>query len=325
MFEPALLCPRVGLEPLAPWRRALADAFPEAERARFRDDPAALWAWVEGHIREEDDTYPGLPATPLGIFRLKAAAPGGREVLFCALCRSLGVPARLSCSDGGRRVLAGRRLPPRGAGGPPAAAVTLRAPAGQPGVFHQNYTLARRTPRGWETLATGDVPEGGGRQLSLVPGTYRLLTTQRLPAGDQLAQRLDFTLAPGEGKTFLLSFRQGRGADLLARLSLPPFTLCEEGGEELSSEALLRQSPPEPALVAGARPGAHRAHPERAAGGRGKIRGHPRPVPGAPGAGGPRRQGGPHPAKDPGGPAPGQGVHRGNSPTPSPPWPGGCS
>lgn len=242
VFEPALLCPRIALEPLAPWRRALADAFPEPERARFRSDPAALWAWVAAHIREEDDTYPGLPATPLGIFRLKAAAPGGREVLFCALCRSLGVPARLSCADGRPEYWRAGAFRPVGQGAP-AAAVTLRAPAGQPGVFHQNYTLARRTPRGWAALAAGDVPAEGGRQLSLVPGTYRLLTTQRLPAGDQLAQRLDFTLAPGEEKTFLLSFRQGRGADLLARLSLPPFALCEEDGTQLPSEALLRQSP----------------------------------------------------------------------------------
>ena len=242
VFEPALLCPRIGLEPLAPWRRALADAFPEAERARFRGDPAALWAWVAAHIREEDDTYPDLPATPLGVYRLKAAAPGGREVLFCALCRSLGVPARLSCADGRPEYWRAGAFRPVGQESP-AASVTLRAPAGQPGVFHQNYTLARRTPRGWTALAAGDVPAGGGRQLSLVPGDYRLLTTQRLPAGDQLAQRLDFTLAPGEEKSFLLSFRQGRGADLLARLSLPPFTLCEEGGEELSSDALLRQSP----------------------------------------------------------------------------------
>ncbi len=242
VFETALLCPRIALEPLAPWRRALADAFPAAEQARFRDDPAALWDWVEEHIREEDDTYPDLPATPLGIFRLKAAAPGGREVLFCALCRSLGVPARLSCADGRPEYWRAGAFRPVGQESP-AASVTLRAPAGQPGVFHQNYTLARRTPRGWAALATGDVPAEGGRQLSLVPGTYRLLTTQRLPAGDQLAQRLDFTLAPGEEKTFLLSFRQGRGADLLARLSLPPFTLCEEGGEELPSDALLRQSP----------------------------------------------------------------------------------
>ena len=242
VFDTALLCPRVGLEPLAPWRRELAGAFPKPEQARFRDDPAALWDWVEEHIREEDDTYPDLPATPLGIFRLKAAAPGGREVLFCALCRSLGVPARLNTADGRPEYWQAGTFRPVGQEAP-AAAVTLRAPAGQPGVFHQNYTLARRTPRGWTALAAGDVPAGVARQLSLVPGTYRLLTTQRLPGGDQLAQRLDFTLAPGEEKTFLLSFRQGRGADLLARLSLPPFTLYEEDGTQLPSDALLRQSP----------------------------------------------------------------------------------
>ena len=306
----ALLCPRIALEPLAPWRRVLAAAFPEAERARFRSDPAALWAWVEGHIREEDDTYPDLPATPLGIFRLKAAAPRGPGG---AVLRPVPQPGRARPVKHRRRpagVLAGRCLPPRGAGAP-AAAVTLRAPAGQPGVFHQNYTLARRTPRGWAALAAGDVPAGGGRQLSLVPGDYRLLTTQRLPAGDQLAQRLDFALAPGEEKTFLLSFRQGRGADLLARLSLPPFALCEEDGTQLPSDALLRQSPLSLLLwlEPGREPTEHILNELREAAGKyAAIQGL---CQGAPGAGGPRRQGGPHPAKDPGGPAPGQGVHRG--------------
>ena len=217
MFETALLCPRIALEPLAPWRRVLAAAFPEAERARFRSDPAALWAWVEGHIREEDDTYPDLPATPLGIFRLKAAAPGGREVLFCALCRSLGVPARLNTADGRPEYWRAGAFRPVGQEAP-AAAVTLRAPAGQPGVFHQNYTLARRTPPGlggpgrrgrarggagvsspWFPAITGCSPPSGCRQGTSWPSGWTSPWPQgrRKPSSSPSARAGGRTCWPG--------------------------------------------------------------------------------------------------------------------------------
>ena len=242
VFEGALLCPRIGLEPLAPWRRELAGALPPAERERFQREPAALWAWVAAQIREEGDAYPGLPATPAGVYRLRAAAPGGRAVLFCALCRSLGVPARLREADGRPEYWQAGAFRPA-VGEDLSAALVLQAPAGQPGMFRRNYTLARRSEAGWETLVTGDVPAGGEREFPLAAGRYRLVTTQRLPGGDQLAQKLDFTLEEGRRKSFALSFREGKGADLLAKISLPPFVLTEEGGGARPSGELLGEAP----------------------------------------------------------------------------------
>ena len=71
VFEPALLCPRIGLEPLRPWREELSALFSPAEREALRAEPETLWAWVDKRIRETGD-YPALPASPIAVLRVGA-------------------------------------------------------------------------------------------------------------------------------------------------------------------------------------------------------------------------------------------------------------
>ena len=190
VFETALLCPRIGLEPLAPWRRALAGAFPKPEQARFRDDPAALWAWVEEHIREEDDTYPDLPATPPGRLPAESRRPRGPGG---AVLRPVPQPGRARPVKHRRRpagVLAGRCLPPRGAGGPrrrcdppgpgrPARRVPSELHPGPPHPPGLDCPGRRGTcPRGagvsspWFPAITGCSPPSGSRQGTSWPSGW---------------------------------------------------------------------------------------------------------------------------------------------------------
>lgn len=241
VFETALLCPRIGLEPLLPWRRLLAESFPKSEKQAFREAPQQIWTWVERNIREREG-YPELPAGPGGMFRLKAASRQGKQVLFCALCRAFGIPARLSPMDGTPEYYENGGFRPV-MGGRPMGRVELHAPAEQAALFRWNYTLAQRNVRGWKTLQTADIPAGGTLSLSLPAGEYRLVTVSRMPNGNQLARLLDFALKEREGKSLLLSFRRGAPKDMLEHLPLPSFSLEDREGKAQNGIELLRTSP----------------------------------------------------------------------------------
>lgn len=242
VFENGLLSPRVGLEPLFPWREELSATFSGAMRAELRAQPARVWDWVARNVREEGELYPSLPGSPKGTFRLKAGNAEARKTLFCALCRSLGVPARLSPEDGIPEYFADGAFHPL-YGGAKTARLTLAAPEGQPGLSRQNYTLARYTGSGYESLRTGDIPAGGCLEIPLAAGRYRLLTVNRMPGGGQLAQKLDLWLSGQEERRVLLEFRQGKTADMLERCALPPFSLKTDGGAETEGAGVLERSP----------------------------------------------------------------------------------
>ena len=94
-----LLCPRIGTEPLSCWRRTLADSFPEARKREFREAPDALWRWIRESIRQAPQTeYRQLVTLPAGAMRLRCADLPSQRLLFVAVCRTLGIPARLNLS-----------------------------------------------------------------------------------------------------------------------------------------------------------------------------------------------------------------------------------
>ncbi len=240
VFEKAFLSPRIGTEPLFPWRRELAASFSEEERQAFRRDPSGILVWMEKNLREAP-SYPVLCASPAGSFRLKATNALSFAVLFCALCRSVGVPARLSPLDG--RPEYWRDGAFCRVGEEETACLALRAPEDTEALPRGNYGLSRFTGQGWQVLETAGIPAGGCRELSLTPGVYRLITTARLPGGDQLCRQAVFNLEPGERREVLLSFRKGRAEELLDYRALPPFSLesSRQGGTD--SAALLAGSP----------------------------------------------------------------------------------
>ncbi len=178
--------PRIGLEKLSPWRQPLLEALTEAQQAHFRGNPAAIWDWILTNFPRAGRFYPALWLQPEGALALGAADEQGRKLLYVAICRSLGLGADLES-------------------GPwcPEPDCDLEIAGELP--YFVSWTLAR-WEQGWRTL---EVP---GKRLP--QGRYRLITTNRLPNGNQLAHMEIFDL---EGdKTVALTLRQGTRQQMLA-------------------------------------------------------------------------------------------------------------
>lgn len=220
-----VLCPRISLEPLKPWRKALGDALAADERALFRADPAALWNMLLDRMEVSSArTYENLICTPAEAWKARRCDARSLRVLFVALLRTLGVPARLRTFDGEAEFYRSGQW--RTIGQSSCALLTVH---GDGAIYRLNWTLSRRDARGWTLLQ----PEDGAQELMLPEGRYRLQTGIRMPNGNQFAALRDFTLRDGERKEIDLLFRSYELSDLLSRTRLPVMSAVTLAGEHV--------------------------------------------------------------------------------------------
>jgi len=214
-----LASPRIGLEPLRHWRGSVSVT---------GRNPRLVWQLVERTIAPLEG-YRDLPQSPHSALNLGAAGEQGRRVLFCGLCRQIGIPARLSPVDGEPEYWQDGAI--QRVGEPASACLRLRVPAGRGAVCGQDYTLSRWRDGAWKVLSTGDLAAGEERTIALPAGLLRLLTVVRLPSGGQLCRQKDIELLAGRERETMLTFPQAKSAQLLQSLPLPPFA-----GRELLRE-----------------------------------------------------------------------------------------
>ena len=102
--------------------------------------------------------------------------------------------------------------------------------------YRREWTLSRRTPDGWRLLDLSEARwEGECLAAALPAGRYRLITCVRLPVGDQLASRRDFTLQPGEDRTVPLRLREYALEDALFRQPMPPVPAVTPDGARIDN------------------------------------------------------------------------------------------
>ena len=243
LWRDAVLNPRVDGEELAGDHRALQQRFGADRIALFRSDPRTLWQEMLRGVRdaEDDEPYTGTAAL---LSRGYGDGPH-RGIAFVTVCRCLGIPARLNPEtrspqyfDGARFVDVQARDDDR------LVACTLTAPGRDDTPrYGVDWTISRlqRTPYGMDfsTIDLGDVPwTDGAAHIRLEPGTYRVITTTRLPNGSQLAASQTLRVAD-EDRTIALDWRRPAQSDLLAHLPLEDLPLiADDGADTPLSEVL---------------------------------------------------------------------------------------
>ena len=155
-----------------------------------------LTAWREGHWGELDE----------------------RSQIVASL-RDAGTPARLRPLDSAPEYWengAFHTVFPEESG-------TLRLICPEAPTYRREWSLSRWARDGWRLLDLSASRWEGERLAAALPvGYYRLITSIRLPGGDQLAARRDFTLRLGEDRTISLRLREYALEDTLFRQPMPP-------------------------------------------------------------------------------------------------------
>lgn len=98
--------------------------------------------------------------------------------------------------------------------------------------YFQNWSLAKLGEEGFSSLIMWNVRlENGRLELDVEPGEYRLLTANRLPAGNIFAKRFDFSVEHGGCREIMLEMREASLADMLDRHGIPDYELKAASGE----------------------------------------------------------------------------------------------
>ena len=215
-------CPRIALEALTPWRGPLARRL-----EGWTGTPRRLWAELQRTLAPLPSAC-GLCWSPEAALARGGCDGQSMRLLFTAALRTLGVPARLRPLDGAPEYWDGGAFRP--AAPEETGVLRLTCPGGPLPRYRREWTISRRVETGWQLLFPDEVRRGGGLELTLPAGQYRLITSVRLPSGDQLASRCEFVLAPRQTRSVQLRLRPLAPDDLFTSQELPAlFAQTPEG------------------------------------------------------------------------------------------------
>lgn len=194
-----------------PLRRRLVEALSPKDLRDVRADA------LEGFLRAAAPyahQYPAhcfdpfllCPRVALEGLEQKSVSP---EIAAVRAARARGVPARLRPLDGGVEYWEAGAFRPQ----EQKETALLRLSGDLPGA---SWSLARLEEDGWRRLH----PQGS--ECALTAGFYRLITSVRLPSGDQLARKCEFKTVSNETVSLPLTLREVALEQLLFTRALPP-------------------------------------------------------------------------------------------------------
>jgi hypothetical protein len=236
--------PRVANEMLVEYRHYFQTRLPQQLVLNGRNDPSLIVDYLNKNITIGDENYYQTPLTPVGVYELKVSDNDSRAICFVAICRSLGIPARL---EPGRNIpqyyfdkkwndvyFSGQKQPDQSKG-----FLKLTSSDTKPvPEYYIHFTLARFENGRYNTLEYDwnrkitDFKE----EIPLPPGKYMLVTGNRLNDSKILSNLSFFEISAGEHKTLEVSVRK----DISERKALGQIDI--ERFSELTGIATLSQS-----------------------------------------------------------------------------------
>ena len=234
-----VVCPRIAQEPLTPWRGELAERFTEKEKERILLEPMILWHNLSRDIAPAE-TYENLVWPPLAALHAKRGNRKSLYLLFVASLRALSVAARLRPLDG---------VPEYWDRGKWKCILeeetgTLSLSSDTTPVYRQNWTLSRWSGTAWQLLHPDDTLwQERTCSLTLPVGQYRVITSIRMPNGNQFAAGREFTIRAGSRTEIALMFRSYELSDLLRCQRLPSMSAVTLEGETVEDICRLNGRP----------------------------------------------------------------------------------
>lgn len=244
IFVPYIMNPRVNNEILRPYRKAILDRFSSEEQEEMRNNPVEIWNKVDKMIQSRPECErESVITTPAACLKTGIGSNLSKKVLFVAIARTLGIPARLNPSD--------RSMEYMDASGAFVSVLAktekncrliLKETEGTVWKYYQNWAIAKFDDGKYTSLMLEDsVFENGTFTLELEAGEYRIITSNRLPNGNIFANQYEFKIAEGENKEIAMALRKANLDDMLENISISDFTLKNEDGAQVKVSDLTRE------------------------------------------------------------------------------------
>ena len=256
-FVNYILCPRVYFEMLGAYREYFKGKFSLEEREGFKQNPKALVKWIKENIDllQSATYYVGF-ASPKGSFDLRKADSFSRDILFVALARSFGIPARLEPTDKRPQYLRDSDWKDAFVSKPvereeniPSGKIRLvracNCNCRVKAEYFNNFSIGRFKNGIFQTLAYQDVGfEYFGKYFDLPEGYYRLVTGTRLSDGTVLVRVSLFEVKEGQNVDVDIIFREDQNnVENLGSISglkgLTPLGKNSQGSISLNKNAII--------------------------------------------------------------------------------------
>ncbi len=248
IYAEYLLNPRILMEELTPWRGYIRKYFTQEEKEAFLADPNRIWDYIGRNIDySPQEDYDTICATPIGCLKMKQGNLRAKMILFVAICRSLGIPARISrrnfrpeyYSQGGFLIPDGFAQNGKEERKEAPAVLKIQVHEGSKWNYFQDWTIARWEGGTFRPLFFREFdPLENTAVLNLESGIYRLVTVQRIPNGNQYLAVEVLHLKSGESRTVLLERHALDVSDMLVHYELEDCTLTDSRGESVRLSAL---------------------------------------------------------------------------------------
>lgn len=215
-----ILNPRIANEHLTPYKQALFNSFDNKTAERFKADVANIEKWVRDSIEIETTLNPlRLKTSPVATRNLKKGNEGARDILFVALCRTFGHPARIDAVTGKTQVYnngewADVKFTPDAVQSPKGMLkITYESlPHLVDPTYYTHFSISRIMPDG--SLRLQEYPEEAtcsqlfGKAVPVDAGQYLMTSGQRLADGSVLARSVIFSVNTDETTEIPLIIRQ---------------------------------------------------------------------------------------------------------------------
>lgn len=95
-----VLAPRVAYETLTAFRPFILQYFSSQQQAAFQTSPVEIWRYLLTAVKDCGEwEYETLSAAPEGLLKIGFGSRKSVKIAFVAICRALGIPARLNPVD----------------------------------------------------------------------------------------------------------------------------------------------------------------------------------------------------------------------------------
>ncbi|MDD8030612.1 MAG: transglutaminase-like domain-containing protein [Acidobacteriota bacterium] len=219
IFWNYVLSPRIGRELLSSWRGYLRDKFTEGEISEFKSQPESIADWIKANLKLDTSNYYHVPLLPQGAMQLGRADIYSMKILFVAIARTLGIPAKINPVTQRPCYFDGDEWPEvifeteDGITEVPKKSwlkifyhplEDLKQP-----IYSNHFTLARFTQGKYRTLGYGHTPslKSFPAELQVDSGHYLLVTGNRQPDGSVLAKLKFFEVLAEQSAEIQLTLR----------------------------------------------------------------------------------------------------------------------
>jgi hypothetical protein len=234
-----VLNPRIENELIVKWRKYLYESIPVTLRQKMIPDPGEIVSYASSRIKiMDEENYYNTPITPIGVDQLRISDVRSRDIYFVALCRAIGIPARLEPGTARPQYFSDKGWLDASFGGKPEKVVQkgyikfFSSGTGPVPEYYIHFTLAKFENGRYNTLAYDynrkitDFRE----ELPLDPGYYMLMTGNRINDSRILVSNTFFHLSENEHKTIGVNLRKDTAPlEILGNINLDGDVILSDG------------------------------------------------------------------------------------------------